>query len=326
MDENIPNPLPPNSQPAIARRRGPWDWLKDEPNFPSAKRPTKKRRSPIFLQFLGRWLRPRLFLSTWLFHFHASAALAILEIPGRRTGFTTYAHGWPFAYMDRDYRQDSQFLDWEGWTMHGWSAGFGGQHWVGAERETAFPYQEVFARDGFPIGYEQKMSPWSAIAATSFSDFALAADVLLTILSLIAIGWAAQRWRRRRIAAGRRRMFQFRLRTFLLAAMIVGPTLGLIFPWFLDYRRDRLAVQEIQDNGNLGVTQMVSHWRPPAGLPESLLKLGPVERWSERLDTLSIDSRFGAQPPPSPPNAVVNRSVPGVHRLHAFRLPTLLPT
>jgi len=226
MDEIIPNPPPSEAQPTAAPRRGPWDWLKDDPNFPSAKRLTPRRRTPAIRQFLYRWFRPSLFLSTWLILLLAGAALLLLEIPGRRTGFTTYAHGWPFAYMRRDYRQDQDFLDEDRWTMHGWLDGIGGKHWIDTDPAAVDAYQEVFARDGFPLVYEQQMSPWSATDVTMFSEFALAADIVLTILLLIAISRAAQRWRRRRFAAGRRWTFQFRLRTLLVAVAILGPIMG----------------------------------------------------------------------------------------------------
>jgi Leucine-rich repeat (LRR) protein len=287
MDANISDPLP------VTPRRGPWDWLKDDPNFPSAKRPAPKRRWPIFLGFLGRWFRPRLFLSTWLFLLLAGAALAILEIPGRRTGFTTYAHGWPFAYLTRDYRQDRNFpgAHDDRWTTEGWLDGVCGKRWIDTGPAAVDAFQESFARDGFPLSYEQQMSPWAVNGATWFNGLTVGVDIGLTIFLLVATAWASERWRRRRMATGRGRLLQVRLRTFLLATMIMGPMLGITISWFQEYRTDRRVLDGLQSQpgyGGFGGNQFEAHWLPPRGIPESLLKVGPAATWFERVDTLRL--------------------------------------
>jgi hypothetical protein len=58
----------------------------------------------------------RLNPARWLFLLLVLSGLIFLEIPGRRRSFTEYSHGWPLAYLDRDYSHDRTMFDADGLT------------------------------------------------------------------------------------------------------------------------------------------------------------------------------------------------------------------
>ncbi len=230
--------------------------------------------------------------STWLVALLATLVMFVVEIPGRRTGPTTYAHGWPWAYLERDYRRDPDFVValnditaasqcaelYMQRTEETYSGGDSRR-----DRENA----EVWAEIGWPWTDEQKLSPWSWANIERRRWFWCLPDLLVAIAVIWAVGWLYQRWRSRRPAK-----LQFSLRTLLLGVALVSVACARYFAWRKELDREAAAKHALEQihhpsEGIFGPSdpKVRETWSPPAWLPESLLKLsGMGERFTRVTD------------------------------------------
>ncbi len=237
-------------------------------------------RSPITRRFFARRLAGR----TWLVLLFAMACLILLEVPGRRTGATTYSHGWPFAVLDRDYCTTQQFQQ----TANGYAL-------VGnAETPEGIGLmQENWRRGGFQPELESLIQPWSVEATIALRPLAAIVDFVGVAIALFAIGWAAERRAARRQRNGRRRPFQFRLRTLLIGVAVLGVVMGRLVSWREDRRAEERVLAELakQTFGHTNFSGLIT-WTPPWWLPDSLAKLPIVVELYNHLDS----AYFGTMP------------------------------
>ena len=246
---------------------------------------TQSSTSSEKLPRMGFFLR-RVFVSTWLMMLLACGLLFLLEVPGRRTGPTTYEHGWPLAFLTRDYLSDAR-------TPESASATSDSQY-----LEQVKPNWE---RNGLPWALESQFSPWSLTDATSFSTLLCVADLAISGLVVSAIGWMWQRrWRTRG------NLLQFRLRTLLAGVALLGIVFAQIKTWIVDRRTDEeTAATLLQDIGH-DKYQYASDpiggipprhrgifleygWEPPCWLPESLLKINGLSGLFRRVHEVRLN-------------------------------------
>ncbi len=222
------------------------------------QQPSPRRRS--FLRFLPRWSAP-----TWRIVLFTAVVLFFVEVPGRRTGPTTYAHGWPFAYLERDYIGDPAVLA----ANANWKFSAGTPEW-------AEEFRDAWNDDQVPFVAEAAMTPWTF--AGTISRLIVAADALVALMLLGIVGWARERWRRHRSSPAKLRFFQFRLRTLLLAVPLVAFACAKIAAWHNDYLAERQSLESV--SGAIGpfFVECEVQWKPPHWMPECLLKLG-LQNW-----------------------------------------------
>ena len=171
-----------------------------------------------------RFFLRRVFISTWLMMLVTCGVLFLLEVPGRRTGLTTYEHGWPLGFLQCDYRLVAMTRE-DGSRIPAASAMSDSQY-----LEEMKPNWE---RDGLPWDLESRFSPWSLADATSFSTLHCVADLVIAGLVVLTVGWT---WQRRRRIRGN--WLQFRLRTLLAGVALLGIVFAQIKSWIVDCRTD----------------------------------------------------------------------------------------
>lgn len=216
--------------------------------------------------------------STWAAIILTMGVLAIVEIPGRRTGLTSYEHGWPFVYMARDYKSDSTFSSQSRKKSNDWQFFYlGPPKWLQSSPDNAID-------DPLSWNVEEKMNPWSVAYSISFNKLACGVDALLAFAAVAALGFAVQ-WR----AAARRRKlgyrpFQFRLQTLFVAAVVVSLAAAKVAGWNREYRAEQQALRNLGDR----VSSRTSRWIPPNWLPESLIKATPLAESFNRVEEIGI--------------------------------------
>ncbi len=221
----------------------------------------------------------------------ATGCLALLEVPGRRTGATTYSHGWPLAVLDRDYCTTQQFQQ----TANGYAL-------IGnAETPEGIGLmQENWRRGGFQPELESLIQPWSLEATIAIRPLAALADFVIVAMVLCAIGWAAERHTARRQGNVRRRPFQFRLRTLLIGVAVLGVVMGRLASWHDERRAEERVLAELakQVSFHWDISGLVT-WTPPCWLPDSLAKLPIVVELYNHLDSAyfgTIPGTLGVEP------------------------------
>lgn len=229
-------------------------------------------------------LLQRLRLSTWLVVLVATGVMLLVEIPGRRTGPTTYAHGWPWPYLLRDF-------DWQGYPAHPDQfdsfAQLTDDYYDTRDDDPKEDMRKWHARGrhvweeyGTNSETEKLLDPWSW-NYTEQANFPLCVpDALVALAIVVAMSWAWQLWRRRRPVTR-----QFRLRTGLFVVAILSIGLGRFMAWRHDLHVERELLQ------SKVFYEPETNWRKPAWLPESLTKLRPLDGSFDRgvnLD-LSVD-------------------------------------
>jgi len=220
----------------------------------------------------------------------AVGAVLLVEIPGRRTSFTKYDHGWPFAVLNRDYIRDPRLFGTGGLVL-------GTQMDSPLEADLLRRRQAAgWSLDGFPWSLESKMSPWSLANATTPNILAGVADATVALLLLLCFVRVQRNWRRRG------RWFQFSLRTLLVA--VVAVAFGCA--WIVKLHGQRLAEEESTarlsaDVGSfmveysttssavpLGAKAEANGWNPPALLPESIVKIGGLAEQFRRVSSVNL--------------------------------------
>lgn len=240
--------------------------------------------------------------STWLVVVLAAGVMAVVEIPGRRTGPTTYAHGWPWAYLERDYDLDHNFsFSSSSYNLAQTPSSVGDvnrrrdlETEGEAEQRKVAERNELWTNIGASLATEDEMNPWgfTNIARRRFGS--ALPDILISIFLVAAVAWAWQRWRLRR-----RFRLQFRLRTLLIAVPLVGLACGRFVAWRGELRAETQLHNELAGNGPQDMFTGQQHfdtavqtWQAPPWLSESLAKiLAPREAFN-RITTLKL---FGDQ-------------------------------
>ena len=250
--------------------------------------------NPVPGRINHRWFCSRFHFSTWLALLFSAGILFLVDVPGGRTGPGSYAHGWPFQVVKRDYFQDPQFR-----YVFGNSV-------IGQDNEREFPARagitlagadpaainRVWRRDGLTAEFEEAIRPWSLDAVVESHPLAGLPDTLFVALILGTIGWLAQRRARRHNASGN---WQFRLRTLLIAVAIAGVVCYKSASWYADYRAEQSALAELETYpGSATAIYYQRVWAAPAWLPECLLKIGDLGKTFERVDTVWFGTPFGA--------------------------------
>lgn len=258
----------------------------DAPTAPSS--PTRKS------------LLRRIRWSTWLVALLATGVMVIVEIPGRRTGPTTYAHGWPCAYLERDYQPVYEITKSDGLLVEAPSSvgdvnnGRDLESDDERDQRNAAETTELWANAGESLAAEEQMSPWALTNIARRQFWYALPDALIAILLVAAVAGAWQRWRSRR-----RFRWQFRLRTLLIGVPIVALACGRFVAWRGELRAETELHEELARNGPPdGFTGQkhfdtsIRTWQAPPWLPESLAKiLAPYEALN-RITTLEL---FGDQ-------------------------------
>ena len=167
----------------------------------------------------------RVYWSTWLVIFIAAGMMALVEIPGRRTGSTTYAHGWPWAYLTRDYETDrtvgfaatkdfNSSLDPSDLNL----TPLDQDYFASADDRAVGDAEEKIRSDiGWPFSIEKCLDPWAWSNISDRCWVLCLPDVIVSLLIVAMAAWLYQRWRRRRARA-----VQFRLRTMLIAVALLS--------------------------------------------------------------------------------------------------------
>ena len=204
----------------------------------------------------------------------AAALFCVLELPGRRTGFTTYSHGWPFAYLERDYRTSAAFPTADS------QSSLTGANWPELENS--------WQMYGYPLKLEYQMNPWSLDNTTFFSLRSVLLNLICGMLFVAITAWWAERRPRGRSWG------QFRLRTLFGFVTLVAILCGTVAKWWKDHEEDKRIVHEIGavpytiPTGSAGGVEEMSHWQPPIWLPEGIAKLPLLAPWFVRVDELRI--------------------------------------
>jgi Leucine-rich repeat (LRR) protein len=205
--------------------------------------------------------------------------MLLAEISGRRSGPLGYAHGWPCAYLHRDYSKDPKCA----------------KEIYDAIRDT--PYRisdDIFGPDsyqnlpenawkkfGWPWRLEKCMSPWSTANMTAVEPWAAAVDFVFVVFAAIAVGCLHQ-WRRRR----RQRLIQFRLRTVLAATTMAAIACAWAANWRDQRRSESRLVEQLRAPG--ADSQFYCGWVPPAWLPDCVLKFDGIGGKFERITQASL--------------------------------------
>ncbi len=247
----------------------------------------------------------------------AAGVMVVVEIPGRRTGPTTYAHGWPWAYLERDYQPGSQFIPSGDFLIEAPSsvgAVNGGRDLESSDerdqRESAERH-EIWTNTGESLAAEEQMNPWAFTNIARRRFFAVVPDVLISVLLVAAIAWPWHRWRSRR-----QFRWQISLRALLLAVPLVALACGRFAAWRGELRAEAELHDEIARNGPPDAFTSQKHfdpairtWQAPPWLPESLAKiLAPHEAFN-RITTLEL---FGDQ--------AVDANIPRVATFRCLKL------
>ena len=245
----------------------------------SSGRPARFTPRAILRRLIPRWS-----FSTWLLVLLATVVLFFVEVPGRRVGATKYAHGWPFVYLvvtARCIDDDSQ-SDATGATPIFQAGDLSNTEFIAGTR-----LPPVAWTIGFPYSYEEQMTPWS-FDGIRFG-WPMIADAAVAIALLLAFGNLREAWRRRRGASTvRRRFFQYRLRTLLLAVPLVAFASAKLAAWHSEY----VAEQSLLNDGVIApeAEPIEVVWQPPSWIPESVLKLGPTA-WFAHIYELNFGTR-----------------------------------
>ncbi len=238
---------------------------------PIADEPKRPARCPLLLRCLPRWSA-----ATWRFVLITATVLFFVEVPGRRTGPTTYAHGWPFPYLTRDYMNDADFL----------SANPTGAKWRSqdaASPEWVAQFEQAWKDGVTPLDYELTMTPWSFKGAVRWLPAAV--DGMLTVAVLLLVASIVERRRRGRPEPARLRFFQYRMRTLLLAMPVLAAVMASVAGWRRDYLAEQAALEiDLSNSGFVNEIQRI--WSPPPWLPESIQKAG-FQSWFGHVSELA---------------------------------------
>jgi internalin A len=229
-----------------------------------------------------KWLVRRLYPSTWGVMLLAVAILSLIEIPGRRASATTYAHGWPAIYLHRDYANAPEFIA-SFRSSTGWSPGYTMPTTADSGLKSA---TDFWIDSGWPWEVERTLNPWSLANVTDVSAWAIALDCVAAALAVLAAGWIFQRWRGRH----RGTLFRFRLRTLLIGVTLFSIVCACWTAWHHEWRREQDEISHLP-TGALKRT-WPNHpyaWVPPTFLPESLLKVGGIGKYFNRITRLELD-------------------------------------
>ncbi len=256
----------------------------------------------------GFWRRVN--LSTWFFLSVAAGAIFFVQFPGRRTSFTAYAHGWPFAYLDRDYSDDSRLFAPDGSVAGVQVESFGPVDTSldideptapATKAEVRRSLAQEWAINGFPWSLESKMSPWSFDNAGNLNLLAGAIDLALSVGLLVLLGRAYQRW-----LAARLGPFTLALGMLLLGIAAGGSAFNRVAAWRQDQADEQAAIARLSDDigfmrwqyasdpfGGIpprprGAKVEVEGWNPPGWLPESILKIGSFAELFRRVSYVQL--------------------------------------
>jgi Leucine-rich repeat (LRR) protein len=226
----------------------------------------------------------RLYPATWAVIFFAIAILALIEIPGRRSGATTYVHGWPVVYLRRDYVNDPDFI--AALSSTGWTPG--STIMPASNGGTTKTAMDLWVEDGWPWEVERTLNPWSIANTTEMSLAGAGLDCLAVLLIVLTVAEIFQRWRRRRAGS----VFRFRLRTMLIAVVL----LSFACAWAVGKRREwqdeqdaipKLPSAALRSSGNW--PSYPYRWVPPSFLPECFLKVGDIGQYFNHITQLDLD-------------------------------------
>ncbi len=224
-------------------------------------------------------------LSTWLVMLISAALFCLVQIPGRRTGFTTYSHGWPFAYLEREYRESSSFDRAAGYYYSPSGsplfASDGSDQWIAIENG--------WRATGFPLELERLVTPWSFDNVIGFHLSQLFFVVVCGLMLVASVGRGVER--RSKI----RRWFQFRLRALLGLVTLIASACGLAATWRSGYESDQKIFRELgakppYSTFFFGGSSESFAWRPPVWLPEGAAKLPFLSTWFERVVGVRIEN------------------------------------
>lgn len=216
---------------------------------------------------LRRLWWPR-FVSTWIVIFLAACAAFATELPGWRAGATQYSHGWPLAYLHRDYADDPNV-----------------QSEIRLSQNIANSPQGIetaWKTYGLPWHVEAVMQPWSTANETSYSIWRATIDFAFVIAVAFAAGWIYQRRRARG-----RRMWQFRLRTALATTLVIA----IFCAWAADWRDQLRAEHQLTDQlltSNKTDISIEYGWMPPFWLPDCVAKLGNLGGQFDRVSICAL--------------------------------------
>lgn len=226
----------------------------------------------------SKWLVRRLYPSTWLAILLASGVMFLIEAPGRRTGQTTYAHGWPFVYAERDYRVDPQLEPDLAPHLRTPAADAEAEDWMSSHNHSL---------NGIPWETERKLTPWSIANLLEVRTLALVADFVLALAVVCLSAWLFQHWRRRR----RLSLFRFRLRTMLIGVAVLCLLFGKAAAWRDAYETDQTIRNEFSTapDGQKQEGYFDVAWRPPRWLPEAILKMGDLGQFFNRVCAVRTD-------------------------------------
>lgn len=156
----------------------------------------------------------RIRCSTWIVALLAACVMVVVEIPGRRTGATTYSHGWPLAYLERDYRPDTAanpFL-FNVLVAPSSLADVSNEkrlleHSAETDDREYQTINEVWAVSGLCVSAErgEKLNPWSYVNVKRRALFWIVPDVCAALALVIAAAVVWQWLRVRMRLAGRSR-------------------------------------------------------------------------------------------------------------------------
>ena len=179
-----------------------------------------------------KWLLRRLYPSTWIVLLLATAVLLLVEIPGGRVGRTSYTHGWPLVFLERDYSADSVLAQEIATATQS-------PRWVKGK----FDGYNDLSRNKLPWRIEAMLSPWSTENVKARSYWHAAADTAISLALVIAVAWAFHQ------AQEKRSPFQFRLRTMLAAVVVFGWIFSRAADWHRAVLNEpEIVVQLIGDN------------------------------------------------------------------------------
>ena len=205
--------------------------------------------------------------------------LFAVERVGQRADFATYCHGWPFAYLVRDYRQSAAFQTAAGYYPP--NSQFGG----------GWPALELgWKQNGLPIECERLMNPWTFENVVSANLWLAVPDALVGLL----IAMIAARLFERRMRA--KPLFQVRLRTAIGLLKLSGIMCAEYASWRYGHEQDLKILAEIkvlppEPDPYAGVRRTLYSlgWHPPIWLPQGIAKIPAIAPWFERADGVDLD-------------------------------------
>ena len=134
----------------------------------------------------------RLYPATWAVIFFAMAILALNRDSWPPLGATTYVHGWPVAYLHRDYIGDPDFI--AAMSSTGWTPG--STVMPASPGGTPKTAMDFWTEDGWPWEVERTLNPWSTANTTEISLTGAGLDCVAVLLIVLAVAEILQRWRR----------------------------------------------------------------------------------------------------------------------------------